>query len=162
MNKKHFLTLICLFFVFLVFSPSLKAEQPIKVAHLVCLTGAYEAYAKQAVEGFKLGLEYATNGTFKVLGRPIEVIVKDTQMKPEMGKQLLTAAFQDDKVDLAVGPVSSAVAMACLPVAKEFKKILIVEPAVADSITGKAWNRYIFRTGQEKQSHGETQCHEAG
>ena len=148
MNKKQFLTLICLFLVFLVFSPSLKAEQPIKVAQLACLTGPYEAYAKQAVEGFRLGLEYATNGTFKVLGRPIEVIVKDTHMKPEMGKQLLTAAFQDDKVDLAVGPVSSAVAMACLPVAKEFKKILIVEPAVADSITGKAWNRYIFRTGR--------------
>ena len=52
------------------------------------------------------------------------MIVKDTHMKPDMGKQLLTAAFQDDKVDLAVGPVSSAVAMACLPVAKEFKKIL--------------------------------------
>lgn len=124
------------------------AEQPIKIAQLVCLTGPYEAYAKQAVEGFKLGLEYATNGTFQVLGRPIEVILKDTQMKPEMGKQLLTAAYMDDKVDLAVGPVSSAVAMACLPVAEEFKKILIVEPAVADSITGEAWNRYIFRTGR--------------
>ena len=32
--------------------------------------------------------------------------------------------------------------------AQEFKKILIVEPAVADSITGKNWNRYIFRTGR--------------
>jgi len=35
-----------------------------------------------------------------------------------------------------------------LPVAQQFKKILIVEPAVADSITGKNWNRYIFRTGR--------------
>ncbi|THB74293.1 MAG: ABC transporter permease [Desulfobacteraceae bacterium] len=134
-------------FIFMLAAPSM-AQQPIKVAQLACLTGPYEAYAKQAVEGFKLGLEYATDNTFTVLGRPIEVIVKDTHMKPDMGKQLLTAAYQDDKVDIAVGPVSSAVAMACLPVAEEFKKILIVEPAVADSITGKAWNRYIFRTGR--------------
>jgi branched-chain amino acid transport system substrate-binding protein len=35
-----------------------------------------------------------------------------------------------------------------LPVAEERKKILIVEPAVADSITGDKWNRYIFRTGR--------------
>ena len=35
-----------------------------------------------------------------------------------------------------------------LPVAEEYKKILIVEPAVADSITGDKWNRYIFRTGR--------------
>ena len=35
-----------------------------------------------------------------------------------------------------------------LPVAEDNKKILIVEPAVADSITGDKWNRYIFRTGR--------------
>jgi branched-chain amino acid transport system substrate-binding protein len=35
-----------------------------------------------------------------------------------------------------------------LPVAKEYEKILIVEPAVADSITGADWNRYIFRTAR--------------
>jgi branched-chain amino acid transport system substrate-binding protein len=95
-----------------------------------------------------MGLEYATEGTNMVLGRPIQVILKDTQLKPDRGKQLLTEAYKDDKVDLAVGPVSSAVGLAMLPVAKEFKKVLIVEPAVADSITGKAWNRYIFRTGR--------------
>jgi branched-chain amino acid transport system substrate-binding protein len=35
-----------------------------------------------------------------------------------------------------------------LPVAQEFQKVLIVEPAVADSITGDKWNKYIFRTGR--------------
>ncbi len=35
-----------------------------------------------------------------------------------------------------------------LPVAEEYKKILIVEPAVADQITGDKWNRYIFRTAR--------------
>src|SRR5690606_7583211 len=33
-------------------------------------------------------------------------------------------------------------------VAEEYKKVLLVEPAVADSITGDKWNRYIFRTGR--------------
>lgn len=148
MRKELFMPFSVFLFVLLIAFSPVQAKQPIKIAQLACLTGPYEAYAKQAVDGFKLGLEYATNGSFEVLGRPIEVIVKDTHMKPDMGKQLLTAAYKDDKVDIAVGPVSSAVAMACLPVAKEFKKILIVEPAVADSITGKAWNRYIFRTGR--------------
>jgi len=35
-----------------------------------------------------------------------------------------------------------------LPVAEEYKKILLVEPAVADSITGDKWNKYVFRTGR--------------
>ncbi|MBL8329755.1 MAG: substrate-binding domain-containing protein, partial [Rubrivivax sp.] len=68
--------------------------------------------------------------------------------KPDVGKTLLQQAYADDKVDLAVGPTASPVALAMLPVAEEFKKILLVEPAVADSITGERWNRYIFRTGR--------------
>lgn len=35
-----------------------------------------------------------------------------------------------------------------LPVAEEYRKLLLVEPAVADAITGDKWNRYIFRTGR--------------
>ena len=134
--------------VLLLAATSAWAAEPIKIAQLVGITGPLEAYAKQSVTGFQMGLEYATKGKMEVLGRPIQVLVKDTQLKPDRGKQLLTEAYQDDKVDLAVGPVSSAVALACLPVAQEFKKILLVEPAVADSITGKDWNRYIFRTGR--------------
>jgi branched-chain amino acid transport system substrate-binding protein len=133
----------------LIFSAtSALAAEPIKIGQIVGVTGPYEAYTKQSTDGFKMGLEYATNGTNTVMGRPIQVILKDTQLKPDRGKQLLTEAYKDDKVDLAVGPVSSAVGLAMLPVAQEFKKVLLVEPAVADSITGKAWNRYIFRTGR--------------
>jgi branched-chain amino acid transport system substrate-binding protein len=40
------------------------------------------------------------------------------------------------------------VALAMLPVAEEYKKVLLVEPAVADAITGDKWNKYIFRTGR--------------
>jgi branched-chain amino acid transport system substrate-binding protein len=76
------------------------------------------------------------------------VLEKDDQGKPDVGKSLLAAAYSDDKADLAVGPTSSGVALALLPVAEEHKKILLVEPAVADSITGDKWNRYVFRTGR--------------
>ena len=112
------------------------------------LTGPFEVYAKQAVNGFKLGLEYGTGGTNAVLGRKIEVLIEDDQLKPDVSKQKVTKLYGDDQVDLVVGTTSSAVALAILPVAEEFKKVLIVEPAVADNITGEHWNRYIFRTGR--------------
>jgi branched-chain amino acid transport system substrate-binding protein len=76
------------------------------------------------------------------------VIEKDDQGKPDVGKSLLATAYGDDKADIAVGPTSSGVALAMLPIAEEYKKILLVEPAVADSITGDKWNKYIFRTGR--------------
>jgi len=124
------------------------ASAEIKIAHVYGKTGPLEAYAKQSHDGLMLGLEYATGGTMEINGEKIVVIEKDTQLKPENGKALLEEAYGDDDVDLAVGPVSSGVALAMLPVAEEYEKILIVEPAVADSITGENWNRYIFRTGR--------------
>ncbi len=88
------------------------------------------------------------SGTMTVDGRKIVLITKDDQTKPDVAKTLLAEAYEDDKVDIAIGTTSSAAALAMLPVAEERKKILIVEPAVADQITGDKWNRYIFRTGR--------------
>lgn len=124
------------------------AQSDIKIAHIYSKTGPLEAYGKQTQAGLMMGLNYATGGTMAVNGRKITVIEKDDQGKPDLGKSLLAAAYSDDKVDLAVGPTSSGVALAMLPVAEEYKKILLVEPAVADSITGDKWNKYIFRTGR--------------
>ena len=120
----------------------------IKIALIASKTGPLEAYAKQTITGFNLGLDYATGGTMTVNGRKLVVIEKDDQGKPDVGKTLLAQAYADDKVDIAVGPTASPVALAMLPVAEEYKKILLVEPAVADSITGDKWNKYIFRTGR--------------
>ena len=132
----------------LAFAGQALAEDPIRIAHVYGKTGPLEAYAKQSHDGLMLGLEYATGGTMEVLGRPIEVIEKDTQLDPAQGRSLLEEAYADDEVTLAIGPVSSGVALAMLPVAQEYGKILLVEPAVADSITGENGNRYIFRTGR--------------
>lgn len=123
-------------------------DKQIKIAHIYSKTGPLEAYGKQTATGFLMGLDYATGGTMMVAGKKLIVIEKDDQGKPDLGKSLLAAAYGDDKVDLAVGPTASPVALAMLPVAEEYKKILLVEPAVADSITGDKWNKYIFRTGR--------------
>ena len=120
----------------------------IRIAHILSKTGPLEAYGKQTALGFMMGLDFATGGTMTVAGKKLVVTEKDDQGKPDLGKSLLAASYADDKADIAVGPTSSGVALAMLPVAEEYKKILLVEPAVADSITGDKWNKYIFRTGR--------------
>ena len=130
-------------------SPMVLAQsKEIKIAHIYSKTGPLEAYGKQTATGFMMGLDYATGGTMMIGDKKLVVIEKDDQGKPDLGKSLLAAAYSDDKADLAVGPTSSGVALAMLPIAEEYKKILLVEPAVADSITGEKWNKYIFRTGR--------------
>lgn len=129
-------------------APLALAQSEIRIAHVYSKTGPLEAYGKQTQAGLMMGLDYATGGTMAVAGKKLVVIEKDDQGKPDLGKSQLATAYSDDKADLAVGPSASGVALAMLPVAEEYKKILLVEPAVADSITGDKWNKYIFRTGR--------------
>ena len=124
---------------------ALAQDKPIKIALIASKTGPLETYARDTERGLRLGLEYMTQGTMKVLGRRIDVIVKDDQMKPELSKVLLTEAYADDRADIAVGTSWSGGALAMTPVAQEYKRLLFIDPAIADSLTGKDWNRYIFR-----------------
>jgi branched-chain amino acid transport system substrate-binding protein len=124
------------------------AAPDLKIALIAGKTGALEAYAKETETGFMMGLEYLTGGKMEINGRKIKVIVKDDQGKPDLSRTLLAEAYGDDKADIAVGTTSSGAALAMLPVAKEYKKVLVVEPAVADAITGDKWNKYIFRTAR--------------
>ena len=146
MQRRNLITLAVLATAFA--APAFSQSKEIKIAHIYSKTGPLEAYGKQTATGFMMGLDYATGGTMTVAGKKLVVIEKDDQGKPDLGKSLLATAYGDDKVDLAVGPTASPVALAMLPVAEEYKKILLVEPAVADSITGDKWNKYIFRTGR--------------
>ncbi|MRH43656.1 ABC transporter substrate-binding protein [Aquibacillus halophilus] len=126
-------------------------EEPmetVKIGVLASLTGALEAYGVQTKNGFELGIDYATGGTGEVAGKKIEVIFEDTETDPKVARQKALKLIEDDGVDFLVGSSSSGDTLAVTPLAEEYKKIMVVEPAVADSITGSEFNEYIFRTGR--------------
>ncbi|MFP1630340.1 substrate-binding domain-containing protein [Zhengella sp. ZM62] len=132
---------------------------PVKIALVHGLSGSpLEAFSKQTSTGFQLGLEYATNGTMEIKGRKIEVIEKDTQFKPDVARSALAEAYGDDDALIAVGGTSSGVTTAMLPVAAEYEKILVVEPAVADSLTGPDSNRYVFKTSRNSSMDMQAQA----
>jgi branched-chain amino acid transport system substrate-binding protein len=125
-----------------------KGQETVKIGVLASLTGALESYGKQTQRGFELGLEYATDGTMEVAGKKIEVVYEDTETKPEVAVQKATKLLEEDEVDFMVGSSSSGDTMAVLPLAEEYEKVMVVEPAVADSITGSEFNPFIFRTAR--------------
>lgn len=123
-------------------------QEIVKIGLLTSLTGALEAYGAQTVKGFELGLEYATGGTMEVAGKKIEYFIEDTETQSDVAVQKATRLLEDYEVDFIVGSSSSGDTLAVLPLVEEYQKIMIVEPAVADSITGANWNKYVFRTGR--------------
>lgn len=122
------------------------AAKPLKIGVLTDVGAGLTAYGTMQQRGLELGIDYATKGTRKVAGRPIELVVKDTEGKADTGVSRARELIEKDNVDILVGTPSSAVALAVMEVAKEYKKIMIVTPAAADQITGASFNKYIFRT----------------
>ena len=156
---KRFLTALAAATALLVAQPVLAQDGPAKIALIHGLSGSpLEAYSKQTHTGFEMGLEYATKGTMEIKGRKIELVKKDSQFKPDIARALLAEAYADEDVVLAVGDTSSGVAMAMLPVAAENEKILLVEPAVADGLTGPDSNRYVFKTSRNSSMDMQAQA----
>ncbi|MDP6189772.1 MAG: substrate-binding domain-containing protein [Gammaproteobacteria bacterium] len=135
------------------------ASDPIKIALVHGISGStYEVFSKQNHTGFEMGLEYATQGTMMVRGHKIEIIKKDTQFKPDVARAVLAEAYGDDEVLIAVGGTSSGVTKGMLPIAEEYERILLVEPAVADSLTGPDSNRYVFKTSRNSSMDMQAQA----
>ncbi|GAA5127873.1 substrate-binding domain-containing protein [Alloalcanivorax gelatiniphagus] len=128
-------------------APLAQAADSIRIAHVTGFTGPLSAYAEQLGVGMKMGFEYATDGSMEIEGRKIEIIDKDTQLDPARARSLVEEAYAEDDAQIVVGPVSSGVALATLPIAEQYERIIMPE-GVADAITGADWNRYVFRVGR--------------
>ena len=122
-------------------------EDAIRIAHVTGFTGALAPYAEQLDIGLSMGFEYATDGTMEIEGRPIQISRKDTQLDPARARALVEEAYAEDDAHIVVGPVSSGVALATLPLAQDYERIIMPE-GVADAITGAEWNRYVVRVGR--------------
>jgi len=129
-----------------IFAPAiLKAQQtPIKIGHLIPLTGFLSPMGDFASKAGKLAIE-EINAAGGVLGRQMETIVDD-ETNPGVGVQKATKMIQQDKVDFLLGTVSSAVALAVMDVAERYQKIFFNTGSNSDEIRGGKCNYYTFCT----------------
>ena len=129
-----------------IFAPAIlrAQQQPIKIGHLVPLTGFLSPMGDYASKAGKLAIE-EINAAGGVLGRQLETIVDD-ETNPGVGVQKATKMIQQDKVDFLLGTVSSAVALAIMDVAERYQKIFFNTGSNSDEIRGGKCNYYTFCT----------------
>jgi len=128
--------------------PAAAPADPIIIGAITSLSGALQDYGEQFQRGFNLGLEFMTDGTMEVAGRPIEVIWEDTTNVPDVARER-TLSLLERNVDIVTGFAASGDAMASLALFEEFQTVAIIEPAAADGIiTYPNWNEFVFRTGR--------------
>ncbi|WP_447950302.1 ABC transporter substrate-binding protein [Microbacterium aurum] len=118
----------------------------ITVGVITSETGPLAGYGKQYLDGFRAGLDYATDGTNEVDGTKITVEYRDDAGDPDTAvgaaKELIGAG-----VNILAGSASSGVAAAMAEQAGQNKVLFISGPAAADALTGI--NGYTFRSGRQ-------------
>jgi branched-chain amino acid transport system substrate-binding protein len=119
---------------------------PVKIAIITSTTGPLAGYGAEYTQGFKAGLDYATDGTGEVDGRTLDISYVDDTGDAD---KAVTAAKDaiGNGTQIIAGTASSGIALAVAEQAAQNKILYISGPAAADAITGV--NDYTFRSGRQ-------------
>ncbi len=127
--------------------------EPIKVALITDSAGSTSLFGVANINGARMAVD-ELNAAGGVLGRPVELIVRDSKSKPDVGVQLTRDAILGDKVSAIFGPVSSAVAAAMTEVAKENNTPIFFHTSNTQRLTTELFHKYAFMVGPNTTMEG--------
>ena len=138
--KRFCVAAIVLFMALMMVIPAM-AEDKVVIGALSPLSGPYASLGEDAVRGTEYAVEEVGG---KVLGKPIELIFIDTEVKPGVAARKVREAADSKGVKFFNGCISSGVGLAVSQVAKE-KEVVFYTTVGADAVTGTKCNRFTFR-----------------
>ena len=137
---------------------SLLAQAPrlernvIKVGIVDTYSGPPAVFGNDALNGYKLAVaEINREG---VLGARIEFVTRDERFSPEIGLSMARELVLQERVDVLVGTINSATALAIGAYAKDQRIPFIVWISKSEAITGRNGHRYVFSTGENTAMAG--------
>jgi branched-chain amino acid transport system substrate-binding protein len=123
--------------------PALAQSGAIKIGVLAPISGVYASLGNHKVNGIKMLFDQ--NG-MAIAGHPVELLVEDTEAKPQEGLRKARKLVESDQVDVLLGVLSSAVGNAIKEYATRANKVWVTTGAAADGIFKKKNNSpYAFR-----------------
>jgi branched-chain amino acid transport system substrate-binding protein len=94
--------------------------EPIKIGCPLVLTGTYAYYGVEMGQGIEIAVD-EINAKGGVLGRPVEVIIRDTELTPAVATRRVNELIEREKIDFIVGVLGSQVNFAINEVSKRAK-----------------------------------------
>jgi branched-chain amino acid transport system substrate-binding protein len=148
---KHYGMMTALSAVFACAATVAVAQEPLKIGVVSVLSGPQAALGQQLRDGFQLAVKDLGG---KMGGRPVEIIVIDDELKPDVAATKVRALIERDKVDFVVGPIFSNILAAIHKPVIDADTILISPNAGPSTFAGKACNANFFVTSyQNDQPH---------
>jgi branched-chain amino acid transport system substrate-binding protein len=126
-------------------SSRLHAQQPpIKIGFTTDLTGTAAQAAKDMVNGLTL---YLDEIGYRMAGRKIELIVEDSQSRPDVALTKLRKLVEHDRVHLVAGVLFGHLGYALAPKVEEYRIPALFTVTAADDLTQRLKYRWVIRTG---------------
>jgi branched-chain amino acid transport system substrate-binding protein len=130
------------------------AEEALKIGYIATMSGPAASLGVDILDGFKLGMAHSGDA---LGGRPVELVVGDDQLKPEVGLQLATRMIEKDRVDFITGIVFSNVMMAVAKPVSDAGVMLISANAGPSPLAGAECLPNFFAVSwQNDQTHEAT------
>ncbi len=123
-----------------------KSKVPIKVGALFAVTGGASNLGGPEAKTAQLLVD-KVNARGGLLGRPVRLILKDTQGSPEKAIAFARQLIEEEEVLAIIGPSTSGETMAIKDLC-ERAKTLLVSCAAAETIVEPV-ARYVFKTPQK-------------
>lgn len=118
------------------------AAEPIKFGMPNALSGHGAAYAVPMVKGAEVAIE-EINQRGGILGRPVELVVRDHKGKAEVATRQAEELITKEKVDFLTGTIYSSCALAISAVAKRHKVLFIDGGCRSTSLTEDDGHPYV-------------------
>src|SRR5512146_2785083 len=132
---------------------SAQSADTIKVGLVDTYTGPATAFTNDVLDGFKLAVG-KINAKGGVLGRQIVYITRDDKFKPDIGLTMAKELILKENVDLLMGTINSATALAVSDLCKKEKVPFLVTFSKSDKITGEKGHRYVFSMNENTEMAG--------
>lgn len=127
-----------------VFSPAIAQAKPLRVGVLAPLSGVYASLGMHKTNGIKM---FFNEQSMSVEGTKIELVIEDTEAKPQEGLRKARKLVEQDNVDVLLGVISSAIGYGLKEYVNRAKKVWVTTGAAADGIFKKANNNpYAYRS----------------
>jgi branched-chain amino acid transport system substrate-binding protein len=150
MGKRKIFAILTVWVFVLISVPTLSlAADNVKIGIMLPLSGSLAKLGESSKWAQQFAVdEVNSEGGIKSLGgAKLELIIADTQGKPELGQTIAEQLIHRDKVDLILGCWNSSVTLPASAAAERYKVPFLVQSSVNMDITNRGF-KYVFRSKQ--------------
>jgi branched-chain amino acid transport system substrate-binding protein len=127
-------------------------KEPIKLGALLSMSGTFASPSKDMHEGMLLALERRGN---RLGGRPVTLILRDDQAKPELAVEAANRLIRNDQVDFIAGAGLSNIMMAVYRPITTAQTFLIGTNSGPAPVAGKDCSPYFFSSSWQNDQNAE-------